>query len=58
MSLKIARGSWGLGPYLEHRLFNPDLPLSLETGIEAAASYLIAPELTFSGALRKSILLI
>ena len=50
------RFTWGVGPYLEHRLFNPDLPLSLETGIEAAAGYLIVPGLKISGAVRKSIL--
>ena len=49
------RFTWGLGPYLEHRLFNPELPLSLETGIEAAAGYLIAPGLKISGAFRKSV---
>ena len=25
---------WGVGPYIAHRLFNPDLPLSMETGVE------------------------
>ena len=24
---------WGIGPYITHRLFNPDLPLSAETGL-------------------------
>ena len=49
------RFTWGVGPYLEHRIFNPDKPFSLETGIEAAAGYLITPGLKISGAFRKSI---
>ena len=28
------RFSWGIGPYITHRLFNPDMPLSLETGLD------------------------
>ena len=48
--------TWGLGPYFAHRLFNPDLPLSMETGIEVEASYKITNALKVSGALRKSIL--
>ena len=50
------RLNWGVGPYIAHRLFNPDLPLSMETGIEVAASYRLAPRLRISGAVRKSIL--
>ena len=50
------RFTWGLGPYIAHRLFNPDLPLSLETGIEAEAAYQISPKLKISGAVRKSVL--
>ena len=50
------RFTWGIGPYFEHRLFNPDLPLSMETGVEVAASYQIAPRLEISGAIRKSVL--
>ena len=48
--------TWGVGPYFAHRLFNPDLPLSLETGVEVEAGYKIAHGLHISGALRKSIL--
>ncbi len=48
--------TWGLGPYVTHRLFNPDLPFSLETGIEAEAGYQITPSLKISGAVRKSLL--
>ena len=50
------RLSWGLGPYFAHRLFNPDLPLSMETGVEFAASYQFAPGLKISGSIRKSVL--
>ena len=50
------RFNWGVGPYFAHRLFNPDLPLSMETGIEVAASYRLAPGLKISGAVRKSLL--
>ena len=50
------RFNWGVGPYFAHRLFNPDLPLSMETGIEVATGYQLAPGLKISGAIRKSIL--
>lgn len=50
------RFSWGIGPYFAHRLFNPDLPLSLETGIELEGEYKIFSGMRLSGALRKSIL--
>jgi len=48
--------TWGVGPYIAHRLFNPDLPLSMETGIEVTAGYQIANGLEISGAIRKSVL--
>ena len=48
--------TWGVGPYITHRLFNPDLPLSLETGVEVEAGYKLAPGLKISGAIRKSML--
>ncbi len=50
------RFKWGIGPYVAHRLFNPDLPLSMEAGIEFEAGYQIANGLNISGALRKSVL--
>ena len=50
------RFTWGVGPYITHRLFNPDLPLSLETGVEVAVGYKLAPGLKISGAIRKSVL--
>ena len=49
------RFTWSLGPYVAHRLFNPQMPLSMEMGIEAAAGYQIAPRLKISGAVRKSV---
>ena len=48
--------TWGLGPYFEQRLFNPDLPLSVEMGIEILAGYQIANGLKISAAVRKSLL--
>ena len=53
---KNQRFTWGVGPYVAHRLFNPDLPLSMETGIEVAAGYKLVPGLKISGAVRKSVL--
>ena len=50
------RLTWGLGNYVAHRLFNPDLPLSMEIGIEAKAAKSLAPGLKITGAVRKSIL--
>lgn len=48
--------NWGLGPYITHRLFNPDLPLSAELGAELSAKYQFTPRLSLDGALRKSML--
>ena len=53
---ELSNLSWGLGPYIEHRLFNPDYPLLMETGLELAASYHLATGLKVKGALRKSVL--
>ena len=50
------RLTWGIGPYITHRLFNPDLPLSMETGAEIAAGYQLARGLKVSGTIRKSVL--
>lgn len=47
---------WGIGPYVTHRLFNPDLPLSLETGLEVQAGYEFTDGLKLSGSVRKSLL--
>ena len=48
--------TWGFGPYIAHRLFNPDLPLSMEVGAEIKASYQIIPGVKLASSLRKSIL--
>ena len=48
--------AWGVGPYFSHRLFNPDLPLSMEFGIEIEGTYKLTRGLEPSGALRKSVL--
>ena len=48
--------AWGVGPYFSHRLFNPDLPLSMEFGIEIEGTYKLTRGLELSGALRKSVL--
>mgnify|MGYP001443916230 CR=1 FL=1 len=50
------RLTWGIGPYLSHRLFNPDLPLSVETGVEIEGGFRIAPGWKLSAAMRKSVL--
>ena len=50
------RFTWGLGPYIAHRLFNPDLPLSMEMGAEVSLGYQLAPGLKILGAFRKSVL--
>lgn len=48
--------SWGIGPYFEQRLFNPQAPLGMETGIEIEAGLHLARGLKISTALRKSVL--
>ena len=50
------RFNWAIGPYFTHRLFNPDLPLSWETGIEIETGYKITTGFQISGAVRKSFL--
>jgi len=55
-SASANRLSWGLSPYITHRLFNPDLPLSVELGAELSAKYKVTPKLTLDGAFRKSVL--
>ena len=46
----------GVGPYITHRLFNPDLPFSMETGIEIVGGYQIRNGIKISGTVRKSVL--
>jgi len=50
------RFSWGIGPYVTHRLFNPDLPFSMEAGFEVASGYQITRGFNLFGAIRKSAL--
>lgn len=54
-SFNKQRFTWGVGPYIAHRLFNPDLPLSVETGVEVVAGYQLKPGLKILGAVRKSV---
>ena len=48
--------AWDLGPYITHRLFNPDLPLSAEVGAELTFNYPIVSGVELEGSFRKSIL--
>ena len=45
----------GYWSYITHRLFNPDMPLSLETGLELEGRYQLSSRLKLSGSIRKSI---
>ncbi len=44
------RFSWGIAPYVETTLFDPDSPLRADFGAELSASYDVAPGLILSGA--------
>lgn len=44
---------WGIGPYVSTSYFDPDSPIRGEVGLQASASYDIAPGLVLSGAIRK-----
>ena len=46
----------GIGPYFENRLFNPDMPVTLETGLEVSSLLKITRNLDLAGSVRKSIL--
>ena len=48
--------TWGIGPYITHRLFNPDLPLSAELGAEFSFDLELFEKTSLEGSLRKSIL--
>ena len=50
------RLTWGLGPYVTHRLFNPLMPLLLEAGVEIKGGAQLSPGLKLSGTVRKSVL--
>ncbi len=51
-----SRFTWAVTPYIAHRLFNPDLPLSMELGAQFEASYKLATGMKIGGAIRKSVL--
>ncbi len=48
--------SWSLGPYVDHRLFNPDLPLSMELGADLRLKYFLTNNLAINSSLRKSLI--
>ena len=50
---KNPRLTWGVGPYIEHRLFNPDLPLSMETGLEVEGGYKLDSGVKLSGSIHQ-----
>ena len=50
------RFKWGIGPYFEHRLFNPDMPVTLETGVEFTGKLKVISNLDLVGSARKSVL--
>lgn len=50
------RFNWRIGPYLTPSYFDPDSPVRIDTGIQARASYDIAPGLSLSGSVRKRII--
>jgi hypothetical protein len=44
---------WGIGPYMSMSYFDPDSPIRAELGLQAKASFDIAPGLVVSGTVRK-----
>jgi hypothetical protein len=52
----VPKFRYGFGPYFSHRLFNPDLPFSVETGMELGVEYNFTPKLSVSATVRKSLL--
>ena len=50
------RFKWGIGPYFEHRLFNPDMPVTLETGVEFTGKLKVIRNLDLVASARKSVL--
>lgn len=47
--------TWGIAPYAELSIFDPDNPVRAEVGVKASAQYEITPGLVLSGAVTKSI---
>jgi len=46
------RLTWGVGPYIDATIFDPESPFRANLGLEAEASYEIAPNLIVDGAVR------
>ena len=50
------RFRWGLGPYIETELFDPDAPLRADLGLSLTAQYDFAPGLSVSGEVRQNLI--
>lgn len=50
------RLSWGIGPYVEASIFDPDNPLLFDIGVEATAAYRFGGGFIAEGALRAPVL--
>ncbi len=50
-----SRFLWSIGPYIAHRLFNPDLPISAELGAEIEFDYHLNSKIRLDGSIRKSV---
>jgi hypothetical protein len=48
----VPRFSWGIAPYAQTSLFDPDSPIRIDVGAEVSARYDVAPGLVLSGAAR------
>ncbi|MGL4321799.1 MAG: YjbH domain-containing protein, partial [Paracoccaceae bacterium] len=48
----MPRFSWGIAPYVQTSLFDPDSPIRIDVGAEISARYDITPALVLSGAAR------
>ena len=44
--------NYGFGPYFAHRLFNPELPFSIETGLELGVKYEFTRKVSMSANFR------
>lgn len=49
------RLSWGIAPYMDLSVFDPDNPVRADLGIRAKASYQISPSLVLSGSITKKL---
>lgn len=50
------RFSWEVAPYFDYSGFDPDMPLRIDLGVRAAASYEIRRNLVLSGEIRKRVI--